>query len=68
MSEPVLSPPPASAAGGLARGRGSGGEQLLGLGLGGLKGQVTQAGGPEERGADFDLQSGLLGAPNQDSP
>lgn len=45
-----------------------GGEQLLGLGLGGLKGQVTQAGGPEERGADFDLQSGLLGAPNQDSP
>lgn len=58
----------AGAAGGLARGRGLGGERLLGLGLGGLNGQVTQAGGPEERRVDFGLQSGLLGAPDQDSP
>ena len=44
------------------------GSSLLGLGLGGLKGQVTQGSGSEERGADLCLQSGLLGAPDQDCP
>lgn len=47
------------------RGKGSG---HLGLWLGGLKGQVTQGSGSEERGADLCLHTGLLGAPKQDSP
>lgn len=69
LLEPVLSPLPASAAGGPARGRGSGRERLLGLGLGGLRdGSPRRAGQRKEGLTLFGVQSGLLGAPNWDAP